>query len=332
MTTATAPRPQTPAKTGRSAPRGPRGPHHTWTDQERDYVRANYEGTHDSRDVIARTLNVSPFAVSGQIAKMGLSKRTDRKPWTKEADDTLRELVPTLSVHQIANRMNRSENSVTVRLKRLRLHRRDRAGWFTMREVTEILCKDHKWIRKRIESGALKATRHTLPESRNPAIEDRHTWHIAEADLRDFILRYPQDLDARNVDLITIVHLLAGMPQEKHEKGDPPAYLMTTLTMINRALALTKSGQLPWRPTRRPREAKTVIGKYTITVTDPANMERTLTVHEGKREIEALNIADAGNQAPKMAELCAIALRQAMNTDKHMRRLTKELAQADTSS
>ena len=65
LTTATAPRPQTPAKTGRNAPRGPRGPHHTWTDQEREHIRANYEGTHDSRDQIARTLNVSPFAVAG---------------------------------------------------------------------------------------------------------------------------------------------------------------------------------------------------------------------------------------------------------------------------
>ena len=263
---------------------------------------------------------------------MGLSKRTDRKPWTKEADDTLRELVPTLSVHQIAKRMNRSENSVTVRLKRLKLHRRDRAGWFTMREITEILCKDHKWIRKRIESGALKATRHTIPDSKDPMGDERHTWHVAETDLRDFIVRYPQDLDARNVDLITIVHLLADSPPEKHQKGEPPSYLMTTLTMINRALALTKAGQLPWRPTRRPREAKAVIGEYTITVTDPANLERTLTVHQGNREIEALNIADAGNQGQKMADLCSLALRQAMDTDRHMRKLTKELSKAQDDS
>ena len=75
-----------------------------------------------------------------------------------------------------------------------------------------------------------------------------------------------------------------------------------------------------------------MIGKYTITVSDPANLERTLTVHQGKREIEALNIADAGNKGQKMANLCSLALRQAMDTDRHMRKLTKELSKTQDDS
>ena len=36
-------------------------------------------------------------------------------------------------------------------------------------------------------------------------------WHIAEKDLRAYIRRYPEELNGRNVDLIAIVEILAGI-------------------------------------------------------------------------------------------------------------------------
>ena len=184
-----------------------RSPNHRWTEADRDVVRREYQGTHASRDAIAIKLDVSPNAVANQVAKMGLAKRNGRRPWTTEEDEKLTELALTYSLTQVAKRMKRSINAVSVRMKRLGIHRRDRYGWFTLRETCDILGQDHHWVRARIRCGSLKATRHHNPKEE----QDNRMWHIAEKDLRDFIRRHPQDLDGRNVDLITIVDLLTGL-------------------------------------------------------------------------------------------------------------------------
>ena len=68
------------------APRGTaatrhKSTNHRWTEEERDYIRNNYRGTHASREAIAEALGISPFAVAGgQIAKMGIAKCSDRRP------------------------------------------------------------------------------------------------------------------------------------------------------------------------------------------------------------------------------------------------------------
>ena len=114
--------------------------------------------------------------------------------------------------------MKRSVNSVNVRMKRLGLKKADRVGWYTLREVCEILGRDHRWVRKRIETGALLAQRHHGLHK----TPDKCMWCIGAKALRNFIRRYPQDLDGRNVDLITVVHLLAGLqPPSAHDSAPP---------------------------------------------------------------------------------------------------------------
>jgi len=103
--------------------------------------------------------------------------------------------------------MHRSLNSVVVRMKRLHLSRRVRDGWYTKREVCEILGMDHKWVQRRIDSGALKAEPHD-PESPLPKKNGGSCWHITEKDLAKFIVHHPQELNGRNVDLIIVVDLL----------------------------------------------------------------------------------------------------------------------------
>jgi len=110
--------------------------------------------------------------------------------------------------------MHRSINSVVVMSKRLGCSRRVRDGWFTKREVCEILGVDHKWVQRRIDSGVIKATYH-FPD-RRPAKIGYSCWHIEENDLRQFIRKYPQELTSRNVDLIMIVDILAGLANNNH--------------------------------------------------------------------------------------------------------------------
>jgi len=181
---------------------------HAWTEEEREIVRRDYRGNMDSARLIAIKLGVTTNAVRGQIAGMGIAANTNRQHWNPKQDEILRELMGRYASGTVAKRMHRSINSVVVRAKRLRISARNRDGWYTKQEVCEILGVDHKWVQCRIDSGALHATYHN---GHRPSSFGMAMWHIEEKDLKAFIRRYPQELSGRNVDLMQLVDLLAGL-------------------------------------------------------------------------------------------------------------------------
>jgi len=195
------------------------GKWHNWTDEEREIIRRDYSHTRASAIHLAEKISylsgtkVTEFAVKGQISMMGIAKRSDRHPWSQKEKDKLARLMSHYPPLTVARKMHRSVNSVVVMSKRLGISRRHRDGWFTKREVCEILGMDHKWVQRRIDSGALKAAPHyeTIPQKLGGS-----AWHIEEKDLGDFIRRHPEALTARNVDLIMIVDMLAGIPNSNH--------------------------------------------------------------------------------------------------------------------
>ena len=192
---------------------------HQWTDEEREIVRRDYRQNCASKRELANRLGMTEPQVAYQIARMGLRKRSDRRPWTPEENSRLLDLIEEKSVWQIAKSMKRTVNAVGVQATRLNASRRNRIGWYTMREVCEILGMDHHWVGRRIENGSLQATRQNggAPE------DDRgRMWRIEEKDLRKFIRRHPHELNGRNVDLVHLVDILIGLEPLK-AKGEAPA-------------------------------------------------------------------------------------------------------------
>ena len=183
-------------------------PKHQWTEEERAIIRRDYQGTLSSRAELAGRLGVTPFAVAGQVARLGMSKRDNRRAWTPEEDRYLLENMNKFSCYTVARHLGRSINAVVIRSKRLGISLRARDGWFTKNDVCEILGVDHKWIQRRIESGHLKATFHYM---RRPSKIGGTCWHIKESDLKKYIRTYPQELTGRNVDIVMIVDILAGV-------------------------------------------------------------------------------------------------------------------------
>ena len=170
-------------------------------------VRREYQGTHTSRDALADKLGVTKYAVAGVVSKMGLAKIT-QQTWTPDEVERLRQLTEEYSINKVAKMMGRSLNSVTVKAKKLRISRRDHSGWFTKTEVCEILGKDHKWVQRRIDDGSLSASWHY---NQQPKKTGQAAWHIKKADLKAFLRRYPDELNGRNVDLVAVVDILAGI-------------------------------------------------------------------------------------------------------------------------
>ena len=181
---------------------------HNWSDEERDIIRRDYKHTHKSRRELAARLGVTEYGVAGQISNMGIAKSDDRRLWTPQEKEKLARLIPQYCPRRIARMMHRSLNSVVVMAKRINAPRRYREGWYTKREVCEILAHDHKWVQARIDSGALEATYHY---EQRPTQKGMSAWHIEEADLVQFIRKHPQELVGCNIDIIMIVELLAGI-------------------------------------------------------------------------------------------------------------------------
>ena len=192
---------------------------HKWTDEERAIIRRDYKHSRASCQQLAEYLSretgdrITAFAVRGQVTSMGIAKSDDRHPWNPEEDAKLMELIPTFCPRVVARKMHRSINSVVVRSKRLNISWRVRNGWFTKSELMEILGHDHKWIQRRIDSGAIKATYHY---DYRPTQLGGSAWHITEADLKKFIKTYPEELMGCNIDIITIVNILSGV-SNKHD-------------------------------------------------------------------------------------------------------------------
>ena len=194
---------------------------HKWTDEERAIIRRDYKHTRKSRRQIADYLTqltndrITECGVAGQIAIMGIAKSTDRHPWSPEEEEKLRELMPTFNPRVVARKMHRSINSVVVKSKRLSVSRRSRNGWFTKKEIMEILGHDHKWVQRRIDSGALEATYHY---DHRPTQKGGSAWHITEKALENFIKTYPEELVGCNIDIITIVDILSGVNSSHEER------------------------------------------------------------------------------------------------------------------
>lgn len=188
--------------------KGGSAPKHHWIDEERQIVRRDYAHTRHSAIEIAQKLGITEFAVKGQVSAMGLGNHDNRHPWSPKEDEKLRRLLRRWGPRTVAVKMHRSLNSVVLRAKRVNIHRRHRDGWFTKKDVCEILGVDHRWVQARIDSGALKAYYHY---GTKPSKYGMSAWHIEEADLKDFIRRYPQELIGRNLDMIMIVDILAGV-------------------------------------------------------------------------------------------------------------------------
>lgn len=181
---------------------------HNWTDEERQIVRRDYKGTNQSTQQIANNVGVTFNAVKGQVQKMGISFHPDRKPWMPEEEERLTELITQYPPYLVAKKMKRGINSIIVKIKRMGLSRRVRDGWYTKQEVCEILGVDHHWVQARIDIGALRASWHNDVK---PQQSGGACWHILEGDLRIFIRKYPHELHGRNVDIIQIVEILAGL-------------------------------------------------------------------------------------------------------------------------
>ena len=181
-------------------------PKHFYTEDELEYIRKNYQGTNASAAAIAEYLGLSIWGIKGQVQKLGITRQKS-PDWTPEELEKLEELIHKYSVHTVAKELHRSQNAIKVKATRLGMKLREHYGWYTKRQVCEMLGEDHHVIQAYIDRRELKACWHGQFK---PQANGCAPWHIEKADLRDFIIRHSGEFVGRNIDLQQIVGILIG--------------------------------------------------------------------------------------------------------------------------
>ena len=178
------------------------------TDEMREIIRRDYRGTDKSRDELCERFGLTKWQMHYALQGMALSYRWNERYWTEKEDNYLKENVDRFSEAKLAKNLKRSKNSIKVRLTRLSLSRRNRNGWYTLKETCEILGQGHHKVDRWIKQGILPATYH---HGHKPQKNGSGYWHIMREDLATFIRHYPQELVGRNIDVIQIVEILVGL-------------------------------------------------------------------------------------------------------------------------
>ena len=180
--------------------------HRKWTEDEKEFVRAHYTGNSASVKHIARMTGHPLSSVKGQIYKLGLGQRIDYRDWTADEEEQLAELITQYHVTKVARILKRSVNSIAVKAQRMKLSRRVRDGYFTQKEVAQLLGVDHKWVHSRIIEGKLKA------EPINDYIPSHggSRYRIKEKDIKWFVFENALNLTGRNVDISSLVYIFMG--------------------------------------------------------------------------------------------------------------------------
>jgi hypothetical protein len=176
--------------------------HKYWEEHEKEYIRLHYKGTDASKLDMAKALGRTRGSVDHCVRMMGLQKYRCNL-WKPSDDEYLKENVGRYSVQIIANRLHRSPNAVVIRLKMLKLHRRNKDGWYSTKEIADIFGCSAGHVRGLIESGKLIAERHGIGGAGN-------MWEVRRAAAKNFICRYPDELQNRNVDILQFVDILTA--------------------------------------------------------------------------------------------------------------------------
>jgi hypothetical protein len=181
---------------------------YTWRPEYDAHLKAHYFGGLNRRfqvlNRMVRLTGLPRWYIKRQAARLGLTMKMDRSPWTPAELKLVEHLVGRVSAATIAKRLHRPESSVVNKLKRLGTSRRVREG-YTMRDLEQCLGEDHHKISVWIANGWLR----DRPQGTNRHGGNGNDIHrIREKDVLHFIKNHPQEINLGKVDQVWFLDLV----------------------------------------------------------------------------------------------------------------------------
>jgi len=181
---------------------------HVWTAHDYELLRTYYDGKSASIKKLEGLTGASHNAIKQKAIGLRLTKRQKPPDWSQEEYDKLAKLAPDYSPNQIAKKLKRSENAVSIKLYRMNICPNGRS-WYTVQDLIDIFGVNFKTVQKWVESGKLQAERYK---------SENGFWKVTPEDLRQFVIRCPLELQGRKVDMVFLVDLLANYQANGKEK------------------------------------------------------------------------------------------------------------------
>ena len=181
---------------------------YVWRPEYDEYLKAHYYGGLNRRfqvlNRMIRETGLPRWYIKKRAASLGLTMHQDKRPWTAAEEEVLERLLGKVSALTIARRLNRTEASVVLKIKRQGISRRVRCG-YTMRDLEECLGESHHKIQRWIANGWL---RDTLQGTRRHDGNGRDIHRFQEKDILDFLRHHPEELNLGKVQGLWLLDLL----------------------------------------------------------------------------------------------------------------------------
>lgn len=189
------------AKTGpccRWKHRGRTRKKYDWTPERDQALRERYDGrVKGTAARLAAAIGWPAWVIKKRAAALGLCYAVERKDWTPEETAFLWEHAGTRHAHWIAKQLKRSETSVVLKFKRMKISRRVQDG-YTLRELTLCFGTDHHVIERWVREGKLVSRPLGRPAEHDDATVRRRgtrgprdAWAVTDVDLLRFITEHP---------------------------------------------------------------------------------------------------------------------------------------------
>ena len=182
---------------------------YVWTPERDQILRDRYDGKIKGRAAeIAAGLGWPTWCIKKRAACLGLCYPVDRKDWTPKEQRFLWEHAGRRLTHWMAKRLRRSEASVVLKLKRMKISNRFREG-YTLQELELCFGCDHNQIDRWIRAGWLRGRRRGTRRRAGPQARGPHDpWVFSDAALLAFIQAYPTAFRLDKVDQLWFMDLL----------------------------------------------------------------------------------------------------------------------------
>ena len=139
--------------------RGRKPKKYLWTPERDQVLRERYDGRKKgTAAALAHAIGWPTWVIKKRAATLGLCYAVERKAWTVEETAFLWEHAGTRTTHWIAKQLKRSETSVVLKFKRMKISRRVKDG-YTLRELTLCFGIDHHGIERWVREGKLASAK-----------------------------------------------------------------------------------------------------------------------------------------------------------------------------
>lgn len=177
---------------------------YVWTPAKDAVLRERYDGRKGSAAKLAAAFGWPKWVITKRAQGLGLCRPVEnRQPWTPEEERLLEEMAGERAITFMARRLKRSDTSVALKLKRMKISCRIRNG-YTLRDLELCFGVDHHLVNRWIRTGLLKGQR------RFGAGFAREAWAFTDGDLRRFVRENPTAFELRRVDQVWFLDLGRG--------------------------------------------------------------------------------------------------------------------------